>query len=651
MALDIAQLLSNLKTTQETTKLEAKTARESSDSSRSVMESICSFANEPNLGGGVILLGVREVENDGCKDFIIEGVDNPDKLQTDIATKAASMFNIPIRPTFTTQQVDGKNVIAIEVDELSASAKPLYFMKQGLPKGAFRRVSSSDIRCTGVDLAEFYSTDTYDSTIIADTSIDDISEEALNRYRQYRKKVNPDAEELTFSDIDLLYSLGCMHRRDNGTWCLTMAGLIVFGKPAALRRVTPMVRVDYITVPTNEWIDNPDNRFDTIDLRAPGIELVTRVVNFIMESLPKTFQLTEHSIQAKGVPPLPQRVVREAVVNALIHRSYRDNTPIQILRYPNRIEIRNPGYSLKPDDEIGTPGSVNRNPFIAAIFHETNLAETKGSGFRTMCRLMKGANMLPPIFDSNRDKNCFTLRLMLHNLLSGDDATWLQTFSDFSLSDAQKLALILLREIQAIDNFSYRQLNGVSATQASRDLKRLCDSGLIYPKGSGKSTYYLPSDHFKKLCQLYAPQTSFNDKSMVGNDKSMVGNDTSMVGNDKSMVGNDKSMVGNDKSMVGNRSAFSTPAEDLLDTFPKSLRDRIKALKGRSNRAEISEVILEMSSIRPFSASEIALGLGRNEKYIKNTYLKPLLQNGELTYTIPDMPRHPKQKYKKKNSN
>ncbi len=67
---------------------------------------------------------------------------------------------------------------------------------------------------------------------------------------------------------------------------------------------------------------------------------------------------------------LPVRVVREAIVNALMDRSYRTHSPVQILRYQNRIEIRNPGHSLKSTDLLGEAGSECRNPRIAAVLHD-----------------------------------------------------------------------------------------------------------------------------------------------------------------------------------------------------------------------------------------------------------------------------------------
>src|SRR5690606_8169626 len=183
------------------------------------------------------------------------------------------------------------------------------------------------------------------------------------------------------------------------------------------------------------------------DLRGPLIELVQRTISAIADDLPTDFLLPEGEIQAQSKGQLPYRVLREAVVNALIHRSYRVHQPIQILRYSNRIEIINAGFSLKPEETIGEPGSVNRNSYIAAIFHDTNLAETKGTGFRTMERLMQQSDMLPPTFESNHAKNNFTLRLLFHNFLNEEDIKWLTHFSDLDLSDNQKLALIFVREV------------------------------------------------------------------------------------------------------------------------------------------------------------------------------------------------------------
>src|SRR5690606_32267874 len=116
------------------------------------------------------------------------------------------------------------------VPELPDGQKPAYFRNENLPQGAYRRIGSSDQRCTDDDLFVFFNKeDSFDSTVVRDSSLDDISEEAIALYRQLRGKVNAFAEELQYNDTDLLHSLGCI-RKEKGEIKLTYAGLLLFGK-------------------------------------------------------------------------------------------------------------------------------------------------------------------------------------------------------------------------------------------------------------------------------------------------------------------------------------------------------------------------------------------------------------------------------------
>jgi hypothetical protein len=143
----------------------------------------------------------------------------------------------------------------------------------------------------------------------------------------------------------------------------------------------PSLRVDYIRVAGTRWIGTDDERYESsLDLRGPLILLVQRVRNTILEDMPRGFHLVSGQLQAETPTELPADALREALVNSFIHRTFRVNRPIQVIRYANRIEIINPGFSLKAPDSLGEPGSELRNPFISEIFHDTNLAETKGSG-------------------------------------------------------------------------------------------------------------------------------------------------------------------------------------------------------------------------------------------------------------------------------
>lgn len=258
---------------------------------------------------------------------------NVDKAQKDIATQCKETFNIPIYPNIKVEAIEGKNIIRIEVHELPSTRKPLYFKKNGLPTGAYRIIGSTDLRCIDEDIGIFYENarlHSYDQTIVPEASVDEVDPAAVERYRQLRENVNPAAEELTYNDRDLLDALGCISLEDPNT--LNLAGVLLFGSYKLQRRTIPLLRVDYIRVPGNQWVPNANDTFRSIDMLGPLLLLVFRIVDAVNADLPKGFHLEEGEIQAQS-GGLPVKVLREAIVNAMMHRSYREARPTQIVRY------------------------------------------------------------------------------------------------------------------------------------------------------------------------------------------------------------------------------------------------------------------------------------------------------------------------------
>ena len=203
-ALDLLQSLNLL---DETERIEAKRA---SDVGKSLMETVCAFANEPGLGGGWLLLGVVREEMALFPSYQVEGVPHPDKLCADLATQCREVFNLPVRVELGTEQVNGQAVVVAFVPEAQPQDKPIFFKAQGLPKGAMRRIGSTDQHCTEDDLAVFYQGrqhESFDAGLVPDASLEDLAPEALADYRQARAETNRDAEELRWSDEELLRSL------------------------------------------------------------------------------------------------------------------------------------------------------------------------------------------------------------------------------------------------------------------------------------------------------------------------------------------------------------------------------------------------------------------------------------------------------------
>ena len=636
------ELLQSLNLLDETERIEAKRA---SQAGKSLLETVCAFANEPGLGGGWLLLGVVREDMALFPSYQVEGVPQPDKLCADLASQCREVFNLPVRIELSTEQVDGQAVVVAYVPEAQPQDKPVFFKAQGLPKGALRRVGSIDQHCTDDDLAVFYQgrqRESFDASLLPDAGLDDLAPEALADYRQARAETNPDAEELRWSDEELLRSVGCIHRDAQGTWRPTVAGLMLFGKPQALRRCFPMTRVDYIRVPGRDWVPDPERRFDTIELRDPLFRLIRRAQAAVLDDLPKGFALQEGNLQRQDKPVIPQRVIREALVNALMHRSYRSHSPVQIIRYANRLEIRNPGYSLKSPEHLGEPGSAPRNPRIAAVLHETRFAETKGSGIRVMRETMEQAGLTPPLFESDRGNDQFVARYFFHHFLGADDLAWLAQFKDALLSADEAKALIVVREAGAIDNANYRALNKVDTLSASAALRRLRDAGLLVQKGRGSATYYLPAE------RLGLGEQPAADGTLSSNPRGL---SSKLAGLSTNPQGLSTKLAGLSTQPESALSTQSTPEHDarrkaLLDELPGTLAARIGAFGQRHPPGEVCNAVVDLCRLRDWQAEELATLLRRHARYVRNNYLRPLMRDGRLVMTRPAEPNDPQQAYR-----
>jgi ATP-dependent DNA helicase RecG len=342
-------------------------------------------------------MGVAQKSGSLFPDYEVCGLSDPDKVQRDIATQCRENFSVPIRPEIAVEEFNGKRVMVVYIPEAAPHDKPVYIKTKGPTKGSFRRIGSTDQICTDDDIAMFYQSrglSSFDENVIGGTTLEDIDQRAILAYRSARSGPKDDsaAELLRFNDDDLLYALNGTVR-DGGRTRLTLAGLVLFGKAAAIRRYLPMTRIDYIRVDGREWVPDPATRYQSIEKLGPLFIVIPQLISQILEDIPKAFNLGDGGIFRQDVPLIPRAVVREAVVNALMHRSYRSNQPVQIIRYSNRIEIKNPGYSLVSEERLGEPGSRSRNPKIAAALHDGNLAETKGTGIRVMREAMELANL------------------------------------------------------------------------------------------------------------------------------------------------------------------------------------------------------------------------------------------------------------------
>jgi len=516
-----------------------------------------------------------------------------------------------------------------------------------LDEGTYRRIGSTDQGCTDEDLEEIYqerSGDTYDASIVSAADLDDIDTAAVEDYRETRADVDPEADELHWDDDDLLRSLRCVEKR-KGTLRPTVAGILLFGSKMALRRLFPAMRIDYTRVPGREWMDDPDRRYvNSIEIRAPLMQAIRRAQSAIVDDLPKGFSLPEGSLQRTDTPRIPLKVLREAIVNAVMHRDYRTNGAIHIIRYANRIEIRNPGHSLVDPDDLGAPVSKTRNPILASVLHDTRFAETKGTGVKVMRENMRGAGLAPPEFDSDRSADHFVTTFYLHHFLASEDLDWLGQLKHLNLSEAQVRGLIHAREAGRIDNETYREINGVETLEASQDLGKLRDAGLLDQHEQSTATYYEPTEALLGATPTAQEEIPFDETDP---DTTQAEGETDQSEDRASKLSGETTQA---RPEIPQADDETTQAEEQKGTDieepPADIQDFLDESSGKKSTEELRHVIVQLCEWRALSAVEIAQYVQRDRRYLMRKYIRPMIDQGKLERTRPDAPRSPNQKYR-----
>lgn len=622
MSWSIQKIFDELVNLGESPRIEAKQANEIGPS---VMQTICAFANEPGLKGGWLLLGISE-PNHQHDTFWVCGVENVDKLLGELQNNSRNQFEHPVTIECKHIKMEGKSVIGVFVHEFDPNTKPCRFIgkpdKHNKRKtGVWRRGANGDYECTERELEPILmarSGKSYEQIIFDDAKFDDLDSSAISLYRELRKQVKSNAEELRLDDVNMLHSMRLLTTESHARPIPNIAGLLLFGKTLSLRRLLSMVRVDYVRIQGTEWVENPEQRFQySIDLREPLIRLITKLESVILDEMPYHFRLEEGNLQRSDQPLLPQKVIREAIVNAVMHRDYSVYQPIIVARYRNRLEIHNPGYSLKPLNDLDNTRSQLRNPIIAAVLYDLDLAETKGTGIRTMQRLLEQAGLTKPVFVSNRESNQFTATFLLHQLLGEEQLQWLQQFHHLSLTDHEAKALVLVKEMRAIDNAALRAVTDLDTLAASLVLRRLWQQyHLIEKGGSGSSSYYKPTKKFQMT--LLNPSENTSDLTSYTSDLGLNTSDLTPYTSD---------LGANTSELQG------------------SLKTAIDTLTPRARKAQLWPIILELCLQRAYPADEIAHLLNRKVTALKTGHLTPMRKEGLIHYLYPEVINHPEQAY------
>lgn len=189
-------------------------------------------------------------------------------------------------------------------------------------------------------------------------------------------------------------------------------------------------------------------------------------------------------IHRRDILEYPYEALREAVINALIHRDYHGFSQIQIRVYPDRMIMMNEG-GLPPEitveDLKRNHLSKPRNKLLADVFYFAGFIEAWGRGTLKIVEKCRDQGLPEPEFHNDHG---------VMSVIFYKDKWNEETLKRLGLNDRQIKAVYYIKEHGKITNSDYQKINNVSERTALRDLDDLIRKEIVLKKGQKKGTHY-----------------------------------------------------------------------------------------------------------------------------------------------------------------
>jgi len=233
------------------------------------------------------------------------------------------------------------------------------------------------------------------------------SRRKISEFRERVAREKPGIANLDDQAVLLRYC--CISRRD-GLDLATVAGLLMFGVEA--QRHIPHAGVVLVRFPGTDVSPETDLHEDRLGADGTIPELVDQSLSFIRRNT--RAQSRTPSETREDIYEYPLAAIREAVVNALVHRDYFIKAPVRILIFDDRIEVISPG-SLPPGVTLermraGEMQHVARNAVLAEMMRYSPGYEGIGQGIRRMIDSLRSGGYSDPDFEELGEAFRVTIR-------------------------------------------------------------------------------------------------------------------------------------------------------------------------------------------------------------------------------------------------
>jgi len=322
----------------------------------------------------------------------------------------------------------------------------------------------------------------YTAGYMLEVGIDSIDPLEVSRLRNWIEKYSPGSESLGLDDTDLLKSLGIIQEIE-GDERLTIAGLMLVGKEQASKRHLPQNEIIYF-----RFGESDVDPVQSIYMKMPLLRSIEKIWDFIEPF--NSVHLIKDAFLETPIPSFPEDVVREAILNAVVHRDYTLPDSIYVRMFPERLEISSPGSfigGVTPHNVLTHP-PVRRNPLLAEIFQHIGAVNRGGLGVDRMYRRLLSYGKLPPEFPEIDG----AVEVILKN------GTFDEAMAKFIGKKAREghgwrlEELIILHYLRRNDDISAKEASAIlqrSQNKASETLS-LMEGVFLERFGTGRGTYY-----------------------------------------------------------------------------------------------------------------------------------------------------------------
>lgn len=442
-----------------------------------------------NATGGRLLLGIEDGQSEPPADQRVPS-DLPDTLRRKMAERTV---NVTVLPDVSTAP-NGGQYIELRIPRAMSVASTTdgrYFL----------RVADQSKPVTGADVMRLASErsalpwETQTTLHIPRAEIDVAKRDKLLAALRASDRVKPSVKEK--SDDELLN-----HYQLAQGLNLTNLGVLSLGLQHHRAQLTTAPVIQFIKYDEH---GQKVNKLVWDDHTQSPMELIEAVWQEVPD-FRERYELPD-GLYRQTVPAFDEIVVRELLVNALVHRPYTQRGDIFLNLHPDRLEVVNPGplpLGVSPQNVLHT--TVRRNEHLARLFHDLKLMEREGSGFDKIFEVLLSQGRPAPELIETHDRVQVTIyRRILKPEVIDFMAKADQTYQ---LTQRERIALGLLAQHDALtarELTTSLELSSVEALQPW--LKRLLDWQLVQSAGRTQATRYFVDPSLLRSLQFTGETT------------------------------------------------------------------------------------------------------------------------------------------------